>query len=88
METSSRPKKAQQVRTIVKMIVFFVFDYRGLVHHEYEPQVQTVNKDYYQEVLGHLHDAVWRKRPELWEAHNWQLYHYNTQAHSSHLIQV
>jgi hypothetical protein len=50
------------------------------------PLGQTVNKEYYQQVLCHLRDAVRRKRPELWEAHNWQLHHDNAPAHSSHLI--
>jgi hypothetical protein len=57
----------------VKVMLFFSFDYGGIVHHEYSSLGQTVNKEYYQEVLCHLRDAVQRKRPELWNAHNWQL---------------
>jgi hypothetical protein len=59
---SLRPKKAGQVQNNVKMM-----------HHEYTPLGQTVIKEYYQEVLYHLHDAVRGKRPELWDACNWQL---------------
>ncbi|PNF22736.1 hypothetical protein B7P43_G06662 [Cryptotermes secundus] len=65
----------------------FFFDYRRVLHHEYTPLGQTVNKEYYQEVLCHLRDAVWRKRLELWDAHSWQLHHDNAPTHSSHLIQ-
>jgi hypothetical protein len=40
------------------------FHYRGVVHLEYAPLGQAVNKEYYQ-VLHHLREAVRRKRPEL-----------------------
>jgi hypothetical protein len=62
------------------------FDYRGIVHHSYAPEGQTINKEYYLEVICHLRDAVQCKRPDLWASHNWQLHHDNAPAHSSHLI--
>jgi hypothetical protein len=37
------------------------FDSRGVVHHEYVPQGQNFNKEYYLEVLHRFHDAVLRK---------------------------
>jgi hypothetical protein len=37
------------------------FDHEGVIHHEYAPNGQTVNKEYYVEVLHRLHDAEWRK---------------------------
>ncbi|QQP52633.1 Uncharacterized protein FKW44_004843 [Caligus rogercresseyi] len=40
--------------------------YGGLVHHEYAPHGTTITKEYYQEVLRRLRDAVRRKRPDLW----------------------
>ncbi|PNF42337.1 hypothetical protein B7P43_G03673, partial [Cryptotermes secundus] len=85
--TSTRPKNAPQVRSNVNVILTVFFDYRGVVHHKYAPLGQTVNKEYYKEVLRHLRDAVRRKRPKLWEARNWQLHHDNDPVHSSHLIQ-
>ena len=63
-------------------------DSRGVVHHEYAPQGQTVTKDYNEGVLCRLRNAVRRKRPDLWAAETWLLYHDNSSAHSSHLIQV
>ena len=57
------------------------------MHHEYAPQGQNITKEYYQEVLRHLRDAVRRKRPDLWAAENWRLHHDNAPAHSAHLIQ-
>jgi hypothetical protein len=71
----------------VKVLLTVFFDYRGIVHHSYAPEGQTVNKEYYLEVIRHLRDGVWRKRPDLWASCNWQLHHDNAPAHSSHMIQ-
>ena len=49
------------------------FDIRGIVLREYAPVGQTVTKEYYQQVLRRLRDAVRRKRPDLWTAKNWQM---------------
>ena len=51
------------------------FDPCGVVHHEYAPQGQNINKEYYLEVLCRLCDAVRCKRPDLWAAGTWQLHH-------------
>lgn len=40
---------------------------KGLVHCEFVPYNQTVNKEFYMEVLRRLRDAVCRKRAELWK---------------------
>jgi transposase len=82
--SSSRPRKAQRVRSEVKVLPTVFFDYHGIVHHSYAPEGQTINKEYYLEVIHHLCDAVRRKRPDLWATRNWQLHHDNAQ---SHLIQ-
>ena len=44
------------------------------------------NKQFYQEVLARLRDAVRRKRPELWENQTWMLHHDNAPAQASLLI--
>jgi histone-lysine N-methyltransferase SETMAR len=75
------------VQSKVKVLLTVFFDYRGIVHHSYAPEDQTINKEYYLEDICHLYDAVRRKRPDLWASHNWQLHHDNAPAHSSHLIQ-
>jgi hypothetical protein len=61
---------------MVLLTVFFV--YRGIVHDIYAQEGQTINKEYYLEVIRNLHDAVRR---------NWQFHHDNAPAHSSRLIQ-
>jgi hypothetical protein len=70
----------------VKVLLTVFSDYCGIMHHSYAPEGQTINKEYYLEVIYHLHDAVWHKRPDLWASRNWQLHHDSARAHSSHLI--
>ncbi|GFV95109.1 histone-lysine N-methyltransferase SETMAR [Trichonephila clavipes] len=45
------------------MLIMF-FDADGIVHPEYAPQNQTVNKEFYLDVMRRLREAVRRKRPE------------------------
>ena len=72
-----RPKKARQARSNVKVMLTCFFDFRGIVHHEYAPEGQTINKEYYLQVLRRLREAVRRKRPDMWAAKNFQLHHDN-----------
>ena len=37
------------------------FDSEGIIHHEYAPEGQTINKEFYLEVLRRLHESVRRK---------------------------
>jgi len=59
--SSLRPKKARQVRSNVKVLLTVFLNSRGVVHHEYTPQGQTITKQYYEGVLCHLRNAVRRK---------------------------
>jgi len=47
----------------VMMVVFF--DWQGVIHYEFVPRGQTVNKEFYLTVLKRLREAVRRKRPQL-----------------------
>jgi hypothetical protein len=69
------------------MIIVF-FDMDGIVHYEYVPQGQTVNQQFYLEVLKRLRPAVSRKRPQNRAAGAWALHHNNTPAHTAHSMQV
>ena len=64
----------------------FFFYSRGIVHHEHAPEGQTINKEYYLQVLRRLREAVRRKWPDMWGAKNFQLHHDNVLAHSAHVI--
>ena len=61
----SETKKARQVKSNVKNMLICFFDIKELVHFESVPQGQTVNQQFYLEVLKRLRDAVRRKRPEF-----------------------
>jgi hypothetical protein len=63
--SSPRPKKAQWVQSKVKVLLTAFFDYRRIAHHSYAPEGQTINEEYYLEVIRHLRDAVRCKRPNL-----------------------
>jgi hypothetical protein len=39
------------------MIIVF-FDARGIVHHEFVPQGQTVNQEVYISILRHMHENI------------------------------
>ena len=73
---------SQQCKT---MLTYF-FNSCSMVHHEYALECQTINKEYYLEVLCHLHDAVQRKQPDIWTEKNWQLHHDNALTQSAHVI--
>ena len=63
------------------------FDSEGIVHHEYAPNGQTINKEFYLEVLQRLHESVHWKRPEKWWDGDWILHHDNALTHTSDLVQ-
>ena len=52
-------------------------DIRGIVYYEFVPNGQTVNQDYYLEVLKMRREKVRRKRPELFANNSWILHHDN-----------
>jgi len=83
---SLRPKKARRVQSEVMLIVFF--DMEGIVHYEYVPQGQTVNQQFYLQVLKCLTLAVSHKRPQKRVAGAWALHHDSAPAHTAHSIQV
>jgi hypothetical protein len=60
----------------------------SIVHYEYIPQGQTVNQQFYLQVLKHLRLSVSHKRPQKQVAGAWALHHDNAPAHKAHSIQV
>ena len=79
-------KKARQVRSHVKVMLTVFFDSEGVVHYEFLPQGQIVNKEYYLEVMQRRREAVRKKRPEAWRENRWMLQHDNAPSHSSYLV--
>ena len=52
------PKKVRQSRSKIKTTLTVFFDWEGVVHQEYIPPGQTINKVYYLNVLHWLRDAT------------------------------
>ncbi len=49
------------------MLILF-FDSKGVIHHEYVPEGQTVNATIYIQILDHLCKRIAHVRPEIWRA--------------------
>ena len=80
---SPRPKKARMSRSRVKVMLIAFFDQKGLVHHEFVPDGQTVNQTFYKQVLDRLHRRVRRCRRARWAERTWLLHHDNAPAHTA-----
>lgn len=65
-EQSSRPRKHARVSKKIKVMVV-VSDWKDIVHQEFIPRGEMVNKAVYQGILARLWDAVSSRKPELWE---------------------
>jgi len=63
-----------------------LFDWKGIVHHEFVPRGETVNKGFCLKVMKRLGEAMRRKWPEAWTNKTWKLHHDNAPAHASLLI--
>jgi hypothetical protein len=50
-KTFLRPRKACQVHTNVKKMMIIFFGYEDVVHNEFVPKGETVNKKFYLEVI-------------------------------------
>jgi len=58
---SPRPKKARQSLCVTKSMLIVFFDIRGIVHHEFVPEGQAVDAEFYCSVLCRLREDIRRK---------------------------
>lgn len=78
-----KPKKPRQSRSKIEVMLTVFFDYRCVVHYEFLPPGQTVNKEYYLSVMRRLREAIRHKRLELWANNSWFLHHDNAPSHTA-----
>jgi len=64
--SAPQPKKGHQVRSKTKVMLLAFFDSEGIIHDEYAPDGQIINKEFYLEVLRHLCESVRRKDMAGW----------------------
>jgi hypothetical protein len=60
-ERVSFTKKARMSQSEIKVLLVVFFDWKGIVHPEFLPRGQVLNKQIYQEVLARLRNSVHRK---------------------------
>ena len=64
----------------------FFPDIQGIVHKEFVPPGQTVNGEFYLEVLKRLRECIRRKLPDKWKKNSWFLHNDNAPAHTSLVV--
>ena len=65
--SSPRAKKARMSYSKFKAMLIVFFDIQGIVIADWVPSGQTVNQQYYKQVLEKLRERVRKKCPELWK---------------------
>ena len=81
---SRRPDSKSTHKPLV--IPFFFFDSTGMIYMHWVATRQTVNKEYYVEVLRVFRKRFRRKRPALFKSGQWHFHQDNVPVHDSILI--
>ena len=83
---SPRPKKARQSKSTHKLLTIHFFDSTGMIYMHWVPTGQSVNKEYFVEVLREFRKRFRQKRPALFIAGQWHFHQDNTPVHNSILV--
>ena len=83
---SPRPKKARQSKSTHKLLMIPFFYSTGMIYMHWVPTGQTVNKEYYVEVLREFRKRFRRKRPALFKSGQWHFHQDNAPVHNSILV--
>ena len=83
---SPRPKKARQSKSTHKLLMILFFVRTGMIYMHKVPTGQTVNKEYYVEVLKEFRKRFCRKRPALFKSGQWHFDRDNAPVHNSILV--
>ena len=74
-------KIAKMSKSKIKTMLITFFDAKGLIHHEFVPEGQTVTQYFYRDVLGRLFEKMRKKRSDLWKSKEFLLLHDNARPH-------
>ena len=81
---SPRPKMATQNKSTHKLLMIpFFFYCSGLIYMHWFPTGQTVNKEYYVEVLREFRKRLRRKKPAHFKSGQWHFHQYNAPVYNS-----
>ena len=83
---SSQWKHAGSPRPTHKLLIIPFFDRTGMIYMHWVPTGQTVNKEYYVEVLREFTTWFRRKRPALFKSGQWHFHQDNAPVYNSILI--
>jgi hypothetical protein len=76
-------KKVRRQPSKTKTMIIVIFDVRSIVHHEFIPQRQTVNQEFYISIVRRIREALRHRRPDLWASGQWTLLHDNARPHTA-----
>ena len=83
---SPRPKKAKQSKSTHKLLMMPFFDSTDMIYMHWVTTGQTVNKEYYVEVLSEFSKRFRQKRPGLFKSGQWHFHQDNAPVHNSILV--
>ena len=83
---SPRPKKARQSKSTHKLLMIPFFHSIGMIYMHWVPTGQTVNKEYYAEVLREFREIFLGKRPQVFKSGQWHFHQDNAPVHNSILV--
>ena len=81
-----RPDRANPPTNFWWSFFFFFFDSTGMIYMHWVPTGQTVNNEYYVEVLMEFRKIFRRKRPALFKLGQWHFHQDNAPVHNSILV--
>ncbi len=81
-----KAKKLHFEKSCIKTMLLAFFYSRGLIHKEFVTTGQTVNANFYKDVLDHLIKRINHVRPDLRTSGDWFLQHENTPDHNAALV--
>ena len=83
---SPRPKKARQSKSTHKLLMIPFFYSTGMIYMHWVFTGQTVNKEYYFEVLRKFRKRFLGKRLEVFKSGQWHFHQDNAPVHNSILV--
>jgi len=84
---SPKGKKAHLQKSKVKTMLVCFYDSKGIIHHEFVPEGQTVTGNFYLSVLECLWKRIRSVRPEYSAPGSWFLLHDNAPVHPAVAVQ-
>ncbi|UYV77443.1 hypothetical protein LAZ67_15001039 [Cordylochernes scorpioides] len=70
-----RTKKSRLCKSKNKVLLVTFFDIKGIVHHEYLEEGQTINKESYLNIMRRVRESIRLKRSEMWSSKYWIIHH-------------